>query len=116
MTGVGLMEASICPAGSESFFVELYSETLPPVTGMPSSAQPSASPVIASTSCHIGSGCSGLPQLRQTEIATGRAPAHAALREDYAGARRAPVCGSGVVVRPWVYAGRCEARATSYAT
>ena len=59
---------------------ELYRETLPPVTGTPMARQASARPVTASTSCHMASGSSGEPKLRQSETARGRAPTVHTLR------------------------------------
>ena len=41
-------------------------------------------PSMASDSCHMTSGCSGLPKLRQLTTAMGRAPAQATLRADSA--------------------------------
>ena len=58
----------------------LYSDTLPPVTGTASSAHASARPVTTCTSCHIESGCSGVPMLRQSVTASGLAPTVATLR------------------------------------
>ncbi len=60
--------------------VWLYSETLPPVTGVPSSRHPSARPRTASANCHITAGSSGEPKFRQSETASGRAPVAATLR------------------------------------
>ena len=60
--------------------VWLYSDTLPPVTGTPSSRHPSTSPITASANCHITSGSSGEPKLRQSVMATGSAPVTATLR------------------------------------
>ena len=60
--------------------VWLYRETLPPVTGTPSSRQASTRPRMASTNVHITSGSSGEPKLRQSVIATGSAPETATLR------------------------------------
>lgn len=77
--------------------VELYSETLPPVTGTPSTSQASARPPIASTSCHMGPGSSGEPKFRQSVTASGRAPEVATLRYASARARAAPVRGSSLV-------------------
>src|SRR5699024_3774983 len=75
-TGVGRMAESIRPGSP----VELYSETLPPVTGTSSASHASARPSIASTSCHMGPGSSGEPKFRQSVIASGVAPAAATLR------------------------------------
>ena len=47
---------------------------MPPTTGMPRARHASAMPSIASDSCHITSGCSGLPKLRQLTSPSGRAP------------------------------------------
>ena len=51
-------------------------------------------PSIASESCHITSGCSGLPKLRQSTSATGRPPAQATLSTDSATVAAAPARGS----------------------
>ena len=76
-TGVGLIEEPIRPLTVPD---ELYSDTLPPVTGIPNSTQPSASAVMAVTSCHMASVSSGLPKFRQSVMATGSAPTTQTLR------------------------------------
>ena len=48
-------------------------------------------PSIASDSCHITSGCSGLPKLRQLTSASGRAPTHARFSTDSATTSAVPV-------------------------
>src|ERR1035437_10030990 len=65
-TGVGWIATSA---------VWLYSETLPPVTGIPRVWQPCEIPRAASANCHMTPGSSGEPKFRQSEIANGRAPA-----------------------------------------
>src|SRR6478735_5904439 len=55
---------------------------------------------MASTSCHMESGCSGLPKLRQSVTASGRAPVVATLRYASARASCAPVYGSSLAYRP----------------
>ena len=63
---------------------------MPPTTGRPRARQASAMPSIASDSCHMTSGCSGLPKLRQLTRASGRAPAQATLRTASATSRAVP--------------------------
>ena len=92
-TGVGWIAESIRPGSP----VELYRETLPPVTGTSSASQASARPPIASTSCHIGPGSSGEPKFRQSVIASGTAPEVATLRYASDSANCAPVRGSSLV-------------------
>src|SRR5699024_3798969 len=60
--------------------VWLYRDTLPPVTGMPMSWQAPASDSTAWANCHMISGSSGEPKLRQSVTARGMAPAVATLR------------------------------------
>ena len=74
--------------------VWLYSETLPPVTGMPSTMQASDRPRMASASCHMTSGSSGEPKFRQSLTAIGTAPEVATLRYASARASCAPWYGS----------------------
>ena len=50
-------------------------------------------PSIASESCHITSGCSGLPKFRQLTSASGRAPAQATLSADSATVAAVPERG-----------------------
>jgi hypothetical protein len=92
-TGVGWIAESIFPGSP----VPLYSETLPPVTGTDRVRQPSASPSIACTSCHMDAGSSGLPKFRQSVTASGRAPVAATFRYASAKASWAPVYGSSLV-------------------
>src|SRR5665647_634570 len=79
--------------------VWLYSDTLPPVTGMPSVLQPSAMPRTASANCHMTPGSSGEPKFRQSEMAKGTAPAVATLRYASARASCAPAYGSSLAYR-----------------
>ena len=51
-------------------------------------------PSTASDSCHMTSGCSGLPKLRQLTTAMGRAPAQATLRAPSATVAAVPARGS----------------------
>ena len=51
-------------------------------------------PSTASDSCHMTSGCSGLPKLRQLTTAMGRAPAQATLRAPSATVDAVPARGS----------------------
>ena len=51
-------------------------------------------PSTTSENCHITSGCSGLPKLRQFTSASGRAPVHATLRAASSTTSRPPVRGS----------------------
>src|SRR5581483_521888 len=74
--------------------LSLYRLTLPPITGMPSAPHASAMPSMADDSSHITRGCSGLPKFRQLTRATGRAPAHATLRQLSATVIAAPARGS----------------------
>ena len=64
--------------------LSLYRLTFPPTTGSARARDASAIPSMASDSCHITSGCSGLPKLRQLTNATGLAPTHATLSADSA--------------------------------
>src|SRR5437763_5041275 len=61
--------------------------------GVPRAVQASAMPSIASLNCHITSGFSGLPKLRQFVAAMGRAPLAATLRAASATACIAPTRG-----------------------
>src|ERR1035437_9211716 len=79
--------------------VWLYSDTLPPVTGMPSVLQPCEIPRTDSANCHMTSGSSGEPKFRQSEIANGTAPAVATLRYASASASCAPSNGSSLAQR-----------------
>ena len=67
---------------------------MPPTTGMPSARHASPMPSIASDSCHITSGCSGLPKFRQLTSANGRAPTHARLSAASATSHAVPTRGS----------------------
>ena len=51
-------------------------------------------PSMASDSCHITSGCSGLPKLRQLTTATARAPTQATLSAPSATIMAVPARGS----------------------
>ena len=63
---------------------------MPPTTGTDRARQASAMPSMASDSCHITSGCSGLPKLQQLTRATGRPPTHATLSVDSATTQGGP--------------------------
>ena len=64
------------------------------MTGRPKARQASAMPSIDSDSCHMTSGCSGLPKLRQLTTATGRAPTQARLATASATTMAVPARGS----------------------
>ena len=72
----------------------LYSETLPPTTGTDSARHASAMPSMASLSCHMTSGCSGLPKLRQFTRPSGSAPTQARFITDSATTAAVPERGS----------------------
>src|SRR6185437_14317108 len=80
--------------------LSLYSDTLPPVTGVPSATHASPIPASASRNWKKMSGRVGLPKLRQFVIAIGRAPTHATLRAASATAIRPPTRGSRYTYRP----------------
>src|SRR2546428_10762348 len=68
--------------------------------GVPRALQASARPSMASENCHITSGFSGLPKLRQFVAAIGRAPDVATLRTASATACIAPTLGLSWHQRP----------------
>jgi hypothetical protein len=68
----------------------LYKLTFPPVTGVSNARHASEIPRTDCANCHITSGRSGLPKLRQFVIASGVAPVHATLRAASATACAAP--------------------------
>src|ERR1700688_2250918 len=80
--------------------------------GVSSSLQAAANPSIASLNCHITSGFSGLPKLRQLVAAMGRAPLHATLRAASATACIAPVRGFNWHQRPLPSVESASARLT----
>ena len=80
-TGVG----KIGPAPAS-----LYSETLPPTTGIESARQASARPATARVSCQATWGFSGLPKFRQLVSPSGSAPTQARLAEHSSTASTAP--------------------------
>ena len=61
---------------------------------MPNARQASPIPRTHSANCHMISGCSGLPKLRQSVMAIGSPPTQAMLRAHSATACRAPRRGS----------------------
>src|SRR5437899_1978040 len=80
--------------------VSLYKLTLPPVIGVSSAVQASASPSTTSENCHMICGFSGLPKLRQFVAASGVAPVHDTLRAASATACIAPSFGESQHQRP----------------
>src|ERR1700732_3785544 len=68
--------------------------------GVPRAVQASARPSIVSLNCHMTSGFSGLPKLRQFVAAMGRAPLAATLRAASATACMAPTRGFNWHQRP----------------
>src|SRR5437899_6136340 len=81
--------------------------------GVPSAVQASARPSIVSLNCHITSGFSGLPKLRQFVAAMGRAPLHATLRAASATACMAPTRGLSWHQRPLRSVESAKARFTA---
>src|SRR2546429_4906675 len=81
--------------------------------GVPRAVQASARPSIASLNCHITSGFSGLPKLRQFVAAMGRAPLAATLRAASATACIAPTRGLSWHQRPLPSVESARARLTS---
>src|SRR5438105_13988728 len=81
--------------------------------GVPRAVQASAMPAIASLNCHITSGFSGLPKLRQFVAAMGRAPLAATLRAASATACIAPTRGLSWHQRPLPSVESARARLTS---
>src|ERR1700722_6206954 len=80
--------------------------------GVPSSVQATARPSMASLNCHMTSGFSGLPKLRQFVAAMGRAPEDATLRAASATACIAPTGGFQWHQRPLPSVERAKARFT----
>src|SRR5262249_55135261 len=80
--------------------------------GVPRAAQASAMPSMACENCHITSGFSGLPKLRQLVLAMGRAPLAATLRAASATACIAPTRGLSWHHRPLPSVESASARLT----
>src|SRR5882724_880504 len=80
--------------------------------GVPNAMQASLRPSIASLNCHITSGFSGLPKLRQLVAAMGRAPDAATLRAASATACMAPTRGFSQHQRPLPSVESARARLT----
>src|SRR5713101_6409377 len=81
--------------------------------GVPKAVQASARPSMTWENCHITSGFSGLPKLRQLVAATGRAPLAATLRADSATACIAPTRGFNWHQRPLPSVESARARPTT---
>src|SRR5207245_9041839 len=81
--------------------------------GVPRALQASAMPSMASENCHITSGFSGLPKLRQLVAAMGRAPLAAMLRAASATACIAPTRGFNWHQRPLPSVESARARLTT---
>src|SRR5438067_3570102 len=81
--------------------------------GVPRALHASATPSITSENCHITSGFSGLPKLRQFVAAIGRAPLAATLRAASATACIAPTRGLREHQRPLPSVESASARFTS---
>src|SRR6266481_9706413 len=81
--------------------------------GVPNSLHATVSPSIASLNCHITSGFSGLPKLRQFVAAMGRAPLAATLRAASATACIAPTRGFNWHQRPLPSVASASARLTT---
>src|SRR5947209_13172832 len=81
--------------------------------GVPRAVQASAMPSITSENCHITSGFSGLPKLRQLVAAIGRAPLQATLRAASATACMAPTRGFNWHQRPLPSVESASARLTT---
>src|SRR5438270_6553845 len=81
--------------------------------GVPRAVQASAMPSITCENCHITSGFSGLPKLRQLVAAMGRAPLDATLRAASATACMAPTRGFNWHQRPFPSVDSASARFTS---
>src|SRR5258708_36315920 len=80
--------------------------------GVLSAVQASARPSMVALNCHITSGFSGLPKLRQLVAAMGRAPLAATLRAASATACMAPTRGFNWHQRPLPSVERARARFT----
>src|ERR1700688_3200548 len=78
--------------------------------GVPRAVQASPSPSMAWENCHMTSGFSGLPKLRQLVAAMGRAPDAATLRAASATACMAPTLGLRKHQRPLPSVERARAR------
>src|SRR6267143_4657077 len=87
--------------------------TLPPVMGVPRAVQAWARPSMVSLNCHITSGFSGLPKLRQFVAAMGLAPLAATLRAASATACMAPTRGFNWHQRPLPSVESARARLTT---
>src|SRR3989441_6805020 len=81
--------------------------------GVPSAVQASARPSMVSENCHIASGFSGLPKLRQFVAAIGCAPLQATLRAASATACIAPTRGFNWHQRPLPSVESARARFTT---
>src|SRR5580704_13550343 len=81
--------------------------------GVPRAVQASLRPSMARENCHITSGFSGLPKLRQFVAAIGRAPPAATLRAASATACMAPRRGFNWHQRPLPSVDKARARFTS---
>src|SRR2546427_6808503 len=81
--------------------------------GVPRAVQASARPSMVSLNCHITSGFSGLPKLRQLVAAMGRAPLQATLRAASATACMAPTRGLSWHQRPLPSVESASARFTT---
>src|SRR6266436_5830693 len=82
--------------------------------GVPRAVQASPRPSMAWENCHITSGFSGLPKLRQLVAAMGRAPDAATLRAASATACMAPTLGLRKHQRPLPSVERARARRTPF--
>src|SRR5438034_11555132 len=81
--------------------------------GVPRASEALAMPSITCENCHMTSGFSGLPKLRQVVAARGRAPLAATLRAASATACIAPRCGLSWHQRPLPSVESARARLTS---
>src|SRR5580700_8423516 len=82
--------------------------------GVPRAVQASPMPSMDSENCHITSGFSGLPKLRQLVAAMGRAPEAATFRAASATACMAPTLGLRKHQRPLPSVERASARRTPF--
>src|SRR6266481_1897952 len=82
--------------------------------GVPRAVQASPRPSMAWENCHMTSGFSGLPKLRQLVAAMGRAPDAATLRAASATACMAPTFGLRKHQRPLPSVERARARRTPF--
>src|SRR5262249_975537 len=82
--------------------------------GVPSAVQASLSPSMACENCHITSGFSGLPKLRQLVAAIGRPPDAATLRAASATACMAPTVGLSWHQRPLASVGSASPLITPF--